>query len=238
MQPMSMVKERVHFNTAKLKKGGETFEIAVDPDLAISFRNKKPVDIKEVLKSEHIFSDVKKGLIASEEHMHTIFEMKDVLKIAEFILTHGELQLTNDYRHKLYEEKKKRIIDIIARNGVDPKTHLPHPKTRIENAISEAKVTFDYYQSAEDQVQDVLKHIMKVLPIKFEMIKVEVKIGSKYASKMYGTVSSFGKIMHDSWTPDGTWIVVVEIPAGIQNDFYDKLNALTHGDVSTEIVKQ
>jgi ribosome maturation protein SDO1 len=234
---MNMVKERVHFNTARLKKGGDTFEVAIDPDLAIAFKSKKPVDIKDILKSEHIFYDVKKGLIASEDQMNAIFETRDVLKIAEFILLHGELQLTNDYRHKLYEDKKKKIIDIITRNGVDPKTHLPHPKTRIENAISEAKVTFDYYKSAEDQIQDVLKLLMKVLPIRFETVKVEVKIGSKYASKMYGVVSSFGKIIHDAWLPDGTWLVVIELPAGMQNDFYEKLNALTHGDVSTNIVK-
>lgn len=238
MQPISMDKERVHFNIARLKKGGETFEVAVDPDLAIAYKNKKPIDVKDIIKSAHIFSDVKKGLLASEEHMKTILGTKDAIKVAEIMLKEGELQLTNEYRHKLYEEKKNKIINIITRNGVDPKTLLPHPRTRIENAIEEAKVKFDYYKSAEDQVQDVISRIRTILPIRFETIHIEVKIGSKYAAKMYGVVLSFGKIISDAWLQDGTWMVIVEMPAGLQNDFYDKLNTMTHGDVSTNIIKK
>ena len=237
MQPMSIDKEKVHFNTVKIKKGGENFEMAVDPDLAIAYRNKKPVDIMDIVKSTHVFADVKKGLLASEEHMKTVFGTKDSLKVAEILLKEGELQLTKEYRQQVFDEKRKKVLNIIQRNGVDPKTLLPHPMVRIENAFEEANIKIDFNKSPEDQVQDILKLLRPVLPIKFEIIKVEVKIGAKYAAKMYGTVASFGKIQHDAWLPDGTWEVVVEMPAGLQNDFYEKLNALTHGDVSTKIIK-
>lgn len=238
MQPMTMDKERVHFNLAKLKKGGEIFEIVIDPDQAILYKNKNIKDIKDVLKSTHIFSDAKKGLQASKEHMASIFPGKSELDVAKIIIEEGELQLSQSYRDELYANKKKKIVEIIHRNGVDPKNDIPHPKTRIENAIEEAKIKIDYYKSAEDQIQDVLKQIRTVLPIKFETLQIEVKIGAKYANKMYGPISAFGKILHDTWLEDGVWLVVVELPAGIQNEFYDKLNALTHGDVSTKIVKK
>lgn len=232
-----MDRERIHINTAKIKKGGENFEIVIDPDLAINYKNKKPVDVKDIMKSEHIFSDAKKGQLASEEHMISLFNTKEPEKVAEIILQHGELQLTKEYRSKQHEDKVNKIMDIIQRNGVDPKTKLPHPRVRIQNAFDEAKIKLDFYKSAEDQVQDVLNHLRKVLPISFETIKVEVKIGAKHARNIYGVVSSYGKIMHDTWLEDGIWLAVIEIPAGVQNDFYDKLNALTHGDVSTKIVK-
>ena len=36
---------------------------------------------------------------------------------------------------------------------------------------------------------------------------------------------------------DGTINAVIEIPAGLQNDLFDKLNELTHGEIETKILK-
>jgi ribosome maturation protein Sdo1 len=56
--------EKVQFNLVRFQKFGKTFEIVVDPDLAIEFKNKNSdsvEDLSELLKSEKIFSDAKKG---------------------------------------------------------------------------------------------------------------------------------------------------------------------------------
>lgn len=236
-QPISMDKERVSFNLARYKKGGENFEIVIDPDLAIASKNKKNIDIREILKSEKIFSDAKKGLLASETHMKAIFDNTDNMEVAKIILKEGEIQLTQEYRNRLYEEKKKRIVEIIHRNGIDPTSGLPHPKIRIENAFSEAKIKIDYYKSAEDLVHNILKDIRKVLPIRFETKEIEIKIPAQYAAKMYSLVTSYGKILKDVWANDGAWIVNIELPAGLQNEFFDKLNSATHGDVSIKVIE-
>jgi len=34
---------------------------------------------------------------------------------------------------------------------------------------------------------------------------------------------------------DGSWHAVVEIPAGLQNEFFDELNKETHGNIHTKI---
>ena len=60
--------EKIHLNLGRIKKEGENFEIVVDPDLAIEFKDGKEVDIREVLKSEEVFSDAKKGLLCSEKY--------------------------------------------------------------------------------------------------------------------------------------------------------------------------
>jgi len=237
MQPMSFDKERVAINLAKLRKGGQVFELAIDPDQAIAFKEGKISDVKSVLKAEHIYLDAKKGELAPAHIMRSIFQTEDILKIAETILKEGEIQLTSEYREKLREEKKRRIINMIHRNGVDPKTHLPHPIMRIEAALEEAKVKIDDFKKAEDQLQDIIKQIRPVLPISFEVKEIAVKISPDYAAKSYSTISQFGKILRDDWQTDGSWVVVVEIPAGLQNDFFDKLNELTHGEVETKILK-
>jgi len=236
MQPQSFDKEKVSFNLARLKKGGQVFEIVIDPDQVVAFKEGKTENIKNILKAEHIYSDAKKGELTPEHIMENLFKTSEPIKVAEIILKEGEIQLTSEYRGKLREEKKRKIINIIQRNGVDPKTNLPHPISRIESALEEAKVKIDNFKKAEDQVQDIIKQIRPVLPISFEVKEISVKIGPKYAAKAYSTVDKFGKILRDDWQPDGSWLVVVEIPAGLQNDFFDSLNDLTHGEVETKIL--
>jgi ribosome maturation protein SDO1 len=238
MKPVSYDKEKAQIELARLKKGGQTFEIVVDPDQAIAFKEGKTDDIKSVVQAEHVYFDAKKGELAAENIMENMFKTTDPIKVAEIILKEGEIQLTSEYREKLKEEKRKKIINIIQVNGVDPRTHLPHPLTRIEAALEEAKVKIDNFKKAEDQVQDVIKQIRPILPISFELKEISIKIGPNYAAKSYSTVEQFGKILRDEWQSDGSWLVVVEIPAGLQNDLFDKLNDLTHGEVETKILKE
>ncbi|MFH0978397.1 MAG: ribosome assembly factor SBDS [Candidatus Woesearchaeota archaeon] len=236
MAGFSFDREKLHLNIARIHKANQTFEIAVDPDLAMELRQGKNVDIIDVLKSEKVFSDVRKGLLASEHVMKSIFGTSDPMEVAKIIIAEGEVPVSAAYKERQKEEKIKRIIDIIHRNGVDPKTHLPHPITRIENAMEEAKVKIDDHKSAEDQVMDILKDLRVVLPIRFEMKEIAVKISPEYAAKSYSTVKSFGTILREDWQSDGSWSVVVEIAGGMESDFYDKINALTHGNVETKVL--
>ena len=132
--------------------------------------------------------------------------------------------------------KRKKILNIIHTNAVDPKTHLPHPMTRLESAFEEAKIRIAEDEPAEKQIQPIIKKLSPILPIKFEVKEILVKIGSLYAAKSYSAIKSFGKMMKDEWQNDGSWICQVEIPGGLEEDFYDKLNSLTHGSVETKVI--
>ena len=77
--------------------------------MAIIFHNSGEGDVKEILKSEQIFSDANKGLLASEESIKKVFGTDDVLKASEIIHKEGDIQLTSEYREQLREEKKKQI---------------------------------------------------------------------------------------------------------------------------------
>ncbi|MBU3941689.1 MAG: ribosome assembly factor SBDS, partial [Nanoarchaeota archaeon] len=76
-----------------------------------------------------------------------------------------------------------------------------------------------------------------ILPIKFEIDEIEIKIPASYAAKMYSVVKSFSKIIKDEWLNDGSWKCFVEMPAGLKQDFFDKLNSMTHGEIETKILK-
>ena len=222
---------------ARIKTHSQNFEILVDCSNALALKEGKDVDLHDVLAAMQIFSDAHKGLAASETAMKQIFGTNDVAEVARQIIQKGEVQLTQEYRENLREEKRKHIVSMIHRNGVDPKTHLPHPPQRIENAFVEAKFHVDEFKPVNEQVQEALKKLRPILPIKFETKEIAIKISPEYAPKCYSTVKSFGTILREEWQTNGSWVVVVELPGGMENDLYDKLNKICHGNVESKVLK-
>jgi len=222
---------------ARLKTHGQSFEILVDCSNALALREGREIDMHDVLAAMQVFSDAKKGLAASETAMRQIFGTNDAEEVARQIIQKGENQLTQEYREKLREDKRKQIISIIHRNGVDPRTHLPHPPQRIENAFIEAKFHVDEFMPVQEQVQEALKVLRPVLPIKLEIKEVALKIPPEYAPKCYSTVKQFGTMLREEWQTNGYWVAVVEIPGGLESDFYDKLNKICHGNVESKVLK-
>lgn len=228
-RPISCDKERIKLNIACLKKGGENFEVDVDPDLALASKAGKEVDVKDIVKSEKVFSDVMKGQLASETIMKEVFGTSDPLEVAKAIISEGRIQLTADYRHKMMEGKRKRVIDIIHRNGIDPRTNAPIPVTRIESAFHEAKISLEEHKTADDQVNDILKKLMPIIPIRFETKTINVHVPSKYANSVQGVLKQVGKIIKMDWLNDGSLDAKIEIPGGLLEEFSDKINKATHG---------
>ncbi len=228
-------KEKPHYNLARLRAGGESFEVIVDPDKAIAFKSGQG-DIRDVLVYDRVFADARKGLEASEHIMSNVFKSIDHLEVAKQIIQKGEIQLTSEYRDRLREDKRKAIINIIHRTAVDPTTGYPHPPNRIEAAIEEAKVRIDEHKKAEEQIHDIVKQLMPLLPIKFEIRQVEFHIPAQFAARAFPVLKGFGTIQKDSWQNDGSLVAVVEIPAGMQQDLYSELNRLTRGEVESKVI--
>ena len=222
--------------TAKIVRQGKTFEVLVDCEKAVDFRHGK-AQLDDVLATEKIYENAKQGKHASEHDMENIFKTSDSRKVAEIIIKEAKLELTADYQKKLREQKRKQIINMIHVNAVDPKTNLPHPANRIENALEEAKVRIDDIKSAEEQVQDIVSKIKAVLPIKYEIRKIQIKIPAQYTGKSFPILKQFGKLLKDEWKNDGSLLAVIELPAGMQESLFDKLNNLTHGNIESEILK-
>ena len=222
---------------ARLHKGEDHFEILVDPHAAEKLIEGKDVDILSSLAIDTIFKDSKKGTHASQESLEKIFGTDDVETIVKEIILKGDIQLTTEQRHEMQEQKRKRIIDIIVKNAVDPKTKTPHPRQRIELAIEEAGIHIDPFKPVDEQVKLVVEALRPIIPISMEQVKISVKISSQYIGKAYGIARNFGVLEREDWQSDGSWIGVIRIPAGMQTDFYDKLNTVTKGNVETRILK-
>ncbi len=215
---------------ARLKKQDSHFEVLVDCEKAIAFKSGETT-LDEALVTNDIFKDIKKGEHASENLLEKIFGTTDKNKVAEIIIKEGEIQLTTEYKSKLREQKRKQVINLIARNSVDSKTNLPHPPQRIENALEEAKVNINEFKSAEEQVQEIVNKIRGILPISYEIKILEIKIPAQFSGQSYPILKKFGNIIKEDWLNDGSLLVTIEVPAGLQNDLFDSLNNLTHGQI-------
>jgi ribosome maturation protein SDO1 len=223
---------------ARLDTHGERFEVLVDPDLAVEFKRKEEPDISMVLAVETVFKDARKGARASEERMRAIFSTTDSLEVAKKIIRKGEIQFTTDQRRKLMEAKKRKLAAIIARNAINPQTNAPHPPHRIEQALGEVRFHVDLVKPVEEQVPKAVKAIRPLLPIRFEMRRVALKIPGQYAGKAHSLIKSFGDVKKEEWQKDGSWILLMEIPAGMVEELFRGLNSLTKGEVETRMLRK
>ena len=222
---------------ARLKKSNEEFEILVDPEKALDFKKGKPVGMGNILAVNDVFKDVKKGERHTEGTIKTAFGTSDIEKIAEEIIKRGEVQLTTNQRRALVEEKRKEIADIVSKQGVNPQTKLPHPPTRIMNAMEKAKVVVDPFAPANEQVHTVIEKIKEIIPISIERIEIAVKVPLEYAGRVSSVIHNMVKVKSEEWKSDA-WFALIEIPAGRQTEVYDKLNSLTGGKVEVKVTKR
>jgi ribosome maturation protein SDO1 len=223
------------YTVARMTHDGEHFEILVKPQLAFSYRLGKTTSISELLVTDTIFTDAGKGLRASEDKLKEIFGTTDPIKIADVILKKGTLQLTTEQRRQLVEEKRRQIISFISRQCVDPKTNLPHPPMRIEQAMKQIHFSIDPFREVEEQAKEIIKLLRPIIPLKMEQISVAVRIPPEYASKVYGTVKGFGTIKREQWQADGSWSATIEMPAGLYGPFLDKLGKITRGNLEAKM---
>ncbi len=225
------------FGIARLSKGGKRFEVVVDVDKAWRFKSGERLNVREIVESPHVYYDARKGLKASPEDLRIIFGTEDVLKVAETIIREGELQLTAEQRREFIEMKKRQIVEFLSRNAVDPRTGAPHPPKRIEMALEEVGFPVDPFKPVEAQVQEAIKALSRVLPIKIAKALVGVRVPSQYAGRAYGTLGKVGKVLRSEYASDGSWVAELEIPAGMVEAFIQQVNALTKGEGEVRVLK-
>jgi len=222
---------------ARWETQGSRFEVLVDPQAVQDLKDGKPVDLSDKLALEQVFKDAKKGDKISEEHLEKTFHTRSLAEIARQIVLKGEVQVTTDQRHRLQEAKRKQIVATIARNAMNPQTGAPHPPARIEAAMEEAKVHIDPFRSVDAQMQDVLAKLRPLIPIRLDVVKVKIRLPAQHYPRVIGEVKGIGRLLSEEWLGDGSWSGIVEIPAGVQTELYEKLSARTKGAAETALVK-
>ena len=227
----------VDVTLARFSFEGEKFEIMVKPDPALDYKLGKKKDISAILVSEEIYTDSGKGTKPSAEKLLKAFKTEDLTEIAKIIMEKGDLNLTTDQRRKMIEDKKKQIVEFIVKPYVDPRTHLPHPPIRVEQAMKDGRVSVDPQKTVEDQVKDIVEKLRSIIALKSENMNLEITIPAQYASQSYAVLKSVGSLKKEEWQNNGSLKAILEIPAAARPNVIDRLGSITKGSASVEVMK-
>jgi len=218
---------------ARIKQKGKPFEVIVDLDEALKFK-KGQSDWLEI-GGDKIFKDTSRGDVASRSDLEDCFGTTDILEIGKKIVKNGEVLVTQDYRDDEREKKVKQVVDFLSRNTINPQTGNPHTPDRIERALEEAHVNIKN-TPIDSQIKEIMEQLSKVLPIRTETKKIKITIPAMYTGKVYNTIIQYKE--EETWMNDGSLEVIVNVPAGLIMDFFDKLNSATHGAAVTQEIKE
>lgn len=221
---------------AKYERDGLTFEVFVDSELAHDYITGKISDPLKPLEADEVFKDAKKGERQSEDKIKKIFGTTELAKVVEYILKKGNVPMTTEQRNQMIEDKRRQIVAIIAKNSIDPRTNAPNPPMRVENAMKEAKVAIDPFKNANEQIEEVVKKLSVVMPLKFTTTKISVTIPAEFASRCFGILKQYG-LKSEQWLSNGGLQASLEFPAGLQSEFFDRINKATQGRVETKILE-
>jgi ribosome maturation protein SDO1 len=193
-----------------------------EKDPALEYKLGKKKDISSVLVSDDIYTDSSKGTKPSTEKLLKAFKTEDTTEIAHKILQKGDLNLTTEQRRKMVEEKKRQLVEFIAKTYVDPRTHLPHPPIRIEQAMKDARISVDSQKSVDEQVKDVVEKLRSIIPLKSENLSLEIIIPAQ---------------KKEEWQNNGSLKAILEIPAAARPNVIDRLGSITKGSASVEVIQ-
>jgi ribosome maturation protein SDO1 len=225
--------------TAQLESHGARFEVLVDPDAALAIkRDEFEGDLEDVIAAEDVFEDASRGDRPAAEDLETVFETTEPMEIIPEVIRRGDIQITAEQRREMQEQKRKQLINRITRNAVNPQMDdAPHPPERIERALEEAGFTVDPMEPVENQVDEALDDLRPIIPIRFDEVVIATKVPAEHAGSAQARIREFGELEREEWQADGSWVGVLEFPAGLQNDFYDLVNEVSSGEAETRVIK-
>ena len=225
--------------TARLESHGARFEVLIDPDAALEIkRDEFDGELEDVIAAEDVFEDASRGDRPAETDLEDVFGTTEPLEIIPEVIKRGEIQITAEQRREMQEQKRKQLINTIARNAVNPQMDdAPHPPERIERALEEAGFRIDPMEPVSEQVDEALEDLRPVIPIRFDEVTIAVQLPADYAGSGQAEVRQYGELEREEWQSDGSWVGVITFPAGLQNDFYDMVNELTSGEAETRVIK-
>jgi len=225
--------------TARLESHGARFEVLIDPDAALAItRDEFEGELEDVIAARDVFEDASRGDRPAEEDLEEVFGTTEPVEIIPEVVREGEIQITAEQREEMQEQKRRQLVNEIARNAVNPQMDdAPHPPERIESALEEAGFTVDPMQPVESQVDDALDALRPVIPIRFEEVTVAVQLPPDYAGSGQAQIRGYGELEREEWQADGSWVGVITFPAGMQNDFYDQVNEISSGEAETRLIK-
>lgn len=220
---------------AKLRSGKLFFETMVDLDNAMKLRKGEDVSMGDVIRDNAIYTNLGQGMKAGAAEMEQAFGTSEFEKCVEQIVKKGIIEVSQEFRDEALENRRKQVVDFLVRNAVDAQSGRPFTPDTIENALKDSGAKIEN-KNVDQQINGIVDSLKKVLALKIETKKLKVTIPAMHTGKAYGIVSEYKE--REEWLGNGDLQITLNIPVGIQMEFYDKLNGVTHGSAITEEIKE
>lgn len=210
-------------------KRNKEFEILVDPDLAKEAKMEgEDHEIQRLLFVQEIFTDAGQGERASVDELEKEFNTKQVMEAAEQIFEKGDMQLTTEQKKEMRDDKRKQVVNMIARRAQNPKTGNPHPPERVKNALEEAGFNVDWDSGVEEKFQDAIDQIRPIIPVSLDEKTVAIRIPADQAGPAYDKIQQVADMEDEEWGND-YFMAKLTIPAGVLSDLMEEIQDLTSG---------
>ena len=211
----------------RYKHGKKVYEVVTKPGAVRKYRDGK-LGWDNVLATDAIFTNFKKGNFAKGSELQETFGTSDEMKVAKMIVEKGDAQVSASERKQDFEDHRRAVIGFIQRTYVDAKG-IPHPRTRIDVAVDESKVRLDPSQQVEKQADDIVKKMQGVLVFKKTLMEYTVFLDHRYAKKCSGIIYKNAEVQKEDWDAQGCkWALNIS-PLDF-DAFCIELNRSTGGD--------
>jgi ribosome maturation protein SDO1 len=220
---------------AKLRSGKLFFETMVDLDNAMKLRKGGEVSMSDVIRDNAIYTNLGKGMKAGSAELEQAFGTSEFEKVVEQIVKKGIIEVSQEFRDEALEARRKQVVDFLVRNAIDGQTGRPFTPDTLQNALKDVGVKIEN-KNIENQITRIVDSLKQVIPIKIETKKLKVIVPAVHTGKAYGLLTEYKE--KEEWLSNGDLQITLNIPVGIQMEFYDKLNSITHGSAITEEIKE
>ena len=169
------------------------FEIYCKPGSIDRYREEN-LAISNVVQTDNIYLDIKKGNVAKETDLEKNFGTSDYEECIKVMLDKGEYSLTTEERRKKVEQRKREIISYISKNYVDTKTNIKITIDIIEETLKKIKMTIDPHISGNKQAKDIIRKFINCYPVKKISIDGSLNIPYYLQEKMNKILSKYSDI--------------------------------------------
>ncbi len=70
-----------------------------------------------------------------------------------------------------------------------------------------------------------------------ERSSIALVVPAEHTGKAYNLINTMASLTKEEWKNNGALECTIEIPSGLQVEFLEKLNKLTHGRAQTKILE-
>jgi rRNA metabolism SBDS family protein len=178
--------------------------------------------------ADAVFTNFKKGNVAKASELQKVFGTGDEMEAAKIIVEQGDAQVSASERKQDADAHRRAVIGFLHKTYVDAKG-LPHPTSRLDGVVDEAKVRLDNTKQVEKQAEEIVKKMQGKLVFVKSVMECTLFLEHKYARKCSGVVYKNCEIQKEDWDAQGCkW--VINISPGDFDGFCNELNKSTGGD--------